>query len=58
MMPVFTILTRTPAEDIRFIHDRMPVILSSDDVEEWIMPLSSPLPIVSKALTHMEYAKG
>ena len=58
MMPVFTILTREPAEDIRFIHNRMPVILSPDDVEEWVTPARNPLPIVSRALTHMEYTRG
>ena len=57
-MPVFTILTREPAEGIRFIHNRMPVILSPDDVEEWVTPARNPLPIVSRALTHMEYTRG
>ena len=57
-MPVFTILTREPAEGIRFIHNRMPVILSPDNVEEWVTPARNPLPIVSRALTHMEYTRG
>ena len=33
---VFTILTRKPAEQIRFIHDRMPVILTSDVKQAWL----------------------
>lgn len=33
---VFTILTRAPAEQIRFIHDRMPVILTSDAKQDWL----------------------
>lgn len=33
---VFTILTREPAEQIRFIHDRMPVILASDAKQDWL----------------------
>lgn len=33
---VFTILTRKPAEQIRFIHDRMPVILTSDAKQDWL----------------------
>ena len=33
---VFTILTREPAEQIRFIHDRMPVILTSDAKQDWL----------------------
>lgn len=29
-VPVFTILTRSPADSIAFIHDRMPVILPNE----------------------------
>jgi putative SOS response-associated peptidase YedK len=36
--PVFTILTRDPAESISFIHNRMPVLLPSDMVPDWINP--------------------
>ncbi len=32
-VPVFTVLTREPSEEIRFIHDRMPVILPREDVD-------------------------
>ena len=35
-VPVFTILTTEAAEEIRFIHDRMPVMLAEDDVDRWI----------------------
>jgi len=35
-MQVFSILTREPAESIRFIHDRMPVILPSDIAMDWL----------------------
>ena len=31
-----TIITTTPSEDMDEIHDRMPVVLSRDDVETWI----------------------
>ena len=34
--PVFTILTTEAAEEIRFIHDRMPVMLAKDDAEKWV----------------------
>ena len=36
--PVFSILTREPAEGIAFIHDRMPVILPRDLVADWVDP--------------------
>ena len=35
-VPVFTILTTEAAEEIRFIHDRMPVMLAKDDAEKWV----------------------
>ena len=35
--PVFTVLTRPAAQDIAFIHDRMPVILSHADVNCWLL---------------------
>ena len=35
-VPVFTILTTEAAEEIRFIHDRMPVMLARDDVDRWV----------------------
>lgn len=34
--PVFTILTRAPAEQIAFIHNRMPVILPRSVHREWL----------------------
>lgn len=36
--PVFTILTRAPAPQIAFIHDRMPVILPRGVVRDWLNP--------------------
>ena len=35
-VPVFTILTTEAAEEIRFIHDRMPVMLAEDDADRWV----------------------
>lgn len=34
--PVFTILTREPALNIAFIHDRMPMILPEDATCDWL----------------------
>jgi len=31
-----TIITTTPSDDMDEIHDRMPVVLSTDDVETWL----------------------
>ena len=54
---VFTILTREPSEDIRFIHDRMPVILPREAVEKWINPDSKPDEIIKNAMTDMVFEK-
>lgn len=56
-MPVFVVLTREPGEDIRFIHDRMPLILPKDCVDEWIRPDAKPEELVEAALTDMVYEK-
>ena len=34
--PATTIITTTPHPDIEFIHNRMPVILSDNNVEKWL----------------------
>ena len=37
-VPVFTVLTKEPTEELRRIHDRMPVILPQSAVGKWIEP--------------------
>ena len=54
---MFVILTREPGEGIRFIHDRMPLILPGDYVNEWIRPDAKPEDLVECALTEMVYEK-
>jgi len=56
-VPVFTVLTREPSEEIRFIHDRMPVILPGVDIEKWINPDSKPDEIIKDAITNMVFEK-
>ena len=56
-VPVFTVLTREPSEEIRFIHDRMPVILPREAVAEWIRPDSKPDEIIKEAMTDMVFEK-
>ncbi len=56
--PVFTVLTREPAESISFIHDRMPVILGKDDVKGWLDTNCNPSEVVKTALTNMYYEKA
>ena len=56
-LPAFVILTRVPGEGIRFIHDRMPLILPDDCVDEWIRPGAKPERLVDAALTDMTFEK-
>lgn len=56
-LPVFVVLTREPGEEIRFIHDRMPLIMPGDYVDEWIRPDTKPEELVAAASVDMVYEK-
>lgn len=56
-LPVFVILTREPGEEIRFIHDRMPLIMPEHLIDEWIRPDTRPEDILGQALTDMVFEK-
>ena len=56
--PHFAVLTREPDEEIRLIHNRMPVILKADQINTWINPQSTIEEInhiAQSANTKMEY---
>lgn len=57
-LPVFVILTREPGEEISFIHDRMPLILPEERIDEWIRPDRDPSGLMGCALTDMIFEKG
>ena len=57
-VPVFTVLTREPSDEIRFIHDRMPVMLAKELIQDWISPSNKPEEIVRNALTAMVFEKA
>ncbi len=57
-MPVFVVLTREPGEKIRFIHDRMPLIMPGDLADEWIRPDRKPEELLPYALTDMMFEKA
>ena len=52
-VPVFSVLTRDATEELRAIHDRMPLILRREDVSAWIRPDGNPREISQRALTEM-----
>ena len=53
--PMFTVLTRSAAEGIAFIHERMPVILSNEAAEDWLNPKFHGDDIMKAAMTQMKY---
>lgn len=55
--PVFVVLTREPGEEIRFIHDRMPLILPERCIDDWIRPDTRPEELLGEALTDMAFEK-
>ena len=56
--PVFTVLTRAPTNELRQIHDRMPLILPYSAIDEWISPNGKPNKVVEKALTELVTEKA
>ena len=52
-LPVFTVLTREPSEELKQIHDRMPLIISEDRITDWIDTSSEPDTILSSSLIDM-----
>ena len=56
-LPVFTVLTREPVGELKRIHDRMPLILPKEHIEEWIRPETKPEELLPYALTDMVFEK-
>ena len=56
-LPEFTVLTREPTEELRSIHDRMPLILPRELTDEWIRPDAKPEELLKYALTDMMVEK-
>ena len=57
-LPVFVILTREPGEALRFLHDRMPLIMPEELVTEWIRPDRKPEELLPGVLTDMDFEKA
>jgi putative SOS response-associated peptidase YedK len=54
--PVFSILTKDPAESIAFIHNRMPVILPNEAMSDWLNPKYNGIEILSCAASDMRFS--
>ena len=56
-IPTFVILTRAPADNLFWIHDRMPLMLPESKVEKWISPETKAENCLSFAVTDTVWEK-
>ena len=56
--PVFVILTREPSAPLSRIHDRMPLMLPEEKIDDWINPCATPEELLSYALTDVMIEKA
>ena len=54
-LPVLSILTREPAQEISFIHDRMPVIFSGEHRDAWLDCSADPERALGECETAMQF---
>ena len=57
-LPVFSILTREPAQEIAFIHDRMPVIFSDAAHRFWLDRGADPLETLKRCENEMIFREA
>ncbi len=57
-LPAFVVLTREVEEGIRFIHDRMPLMLPEEQIGEWIRPGADANSILAFAKKDMVFEKA
>lgn len=56
--PVFAVLTKEPTPELRKLHDRMPVILPENKIDEWIIPEAKAESIIQFAKTDLIIEKA
>ena len=56
--PCFTVLTREASGEAGRIHDRMPVILPKERIDDWIRPDADPAGVLPHALTEFMIERG
>ncbi len=56
-LPVFTVLTREPGEELKHLHDRMPLILPNDCSKEWLEPGRDPSALIDASITMLQITK-
>ncbi len=56
--PVFVVLTKEPTGMLAKIHDRMPLMLPPEKIDEWINPTADPASLISYTLSDMIIEKA
>ena len=56
--PHFVVLTREAADSVRFLHDRMPLMLPEEAVDRWIDPRANPYLLLSAAVDDVVFEKA
>lgn len=57
-VPMFSILTRSSVNDLKDIHERMPIILPQDCIVDWISPFKNPEIVLNKQITEFVFEKA
>lgn len=57
-VPVFSVITRDAVDDLREIHDRMPLMISREDIGAWVRSDGNPREISKQALTEIYVEKA
>lgn len=57
-LPAFVVLTRPAAAPLRWMHDRMPLILTKESAEAWICPQADPETIAGNCFTNITWRKS
>lgn len=52
-VPVFAVLTRQPSDSVKKLHDRMPLMISQKDIENWVKPDWEPYEVAEQGLTEL-----
>ena len=57
-LPYFVILTREPGAKLQKIHDRMPLIMPFEHIDDWIRPDADPEALLSLTVTDAVFQKA
>ncbi len=57
-LPVFTILTREATPGLSCFHDRMPVIISAQNMESWLDHRQNPQLLMQQSITELRWSKA